>query len=272
MRIVHIGDVIGKPGRSALKKYLPQIKAKLNPDVIIVNGENAAHGFGITQAICDEFYDLGVHCITTGNHVWDKMDIVITLEQDGRLIRPANFPSAAAGKGTYLGTTKSGLKYLVVNVMGRIFMDPLDDPFAAVSNILKFHALGSDVQAIIIDIHAEATSEKMAMAHFVDGKASFVVGTHSHIPTADAQILNNGTAYQTDSGMTGSYDSVIGMEKGPAIQKFVTKMRGEKFEPASEQVSVCGVYVETDDETGLAKRIEPIRLGGRLAQALPEAA
>tara|TARA_B100001778_G_C18596744_1_gene635142 strand:+ start:2153 stop:2971 length:819 start_codon:yes stop_codon:yes gene_type:complete len=266
VRIIHIGDVIGKPGRQAVHKYMPQIRSALKPDLIILNGENAAHGFGITAKICEEFYEMGVDCITTGNHVWDQRTIIEQIEDDPRLLRPANFPSKAAGKGTYIGTTKSGQKYLVVNIMGRVFMDPLDDPFRVMQEILQFNQLKNDVDAIFVDIHGEASSEKMAMAHYLDGKVSAVVGTHTHIPTADAQILNNGTAYQTDSGMTGSFDSVVGMEKGPSIQKFVTKMRGEKHVPAQEHVSLCGVFVETDDETGLAIKIEPIRLGGRLSQ------
>lgn len=270
MRIVHIGDVIGKPGRQALHKHLPDIKGHLKPDVIIVNAENAANGFGVTPSICNDMYENGVSCITTGNHVWGQKDTVFQIEEDERLMRPANFSKLAPGKGYYIGETANGHRYLVINLMGRVYMEPVDDPFACVRDILQFHKMGSEVDAIIVDIHAEASSEKMGMGQFLDGKVSLVVGTHSHIPTADAQILTKGTAYQTDSGMTGSYDSVIGMEKGASIQYFTTGIKQGGRQPAKEEVSVCGVFVVTDDETGLAKRIEPIRLGGRLAQSMPK--
>jgi metallophosphoesterase (TIGR00282 family) len=213
-----------------------------------------------------------VDCITTGNHVWDQREIIPYISGDPKLIRPVNYPEGAPGRGTYVIETAHAHKILVVNVMGRLFMDAIDDPFAAVDKICRTYALGKQINAIVIDMHAEANSEKMGMAQFVDGRASFVVGTHTHIPTADAQILPKGTAYQTDAGMCGSYDSVIGMESSIAIHRWTRKMPGEKLRPAEGPVTLCGTLVDIDPATGLATRIEPFRLGGRLSQALPEAA
>ncbi len=269
MKILYVGDVVGKAGRLAVAAHLPRLREDLDLDFVVLNGENAAHGFGITGAICEQFFDLGVDVITTGNHVWDQREIVDYIQNDPRVLRPLNFPEGTPGVGAGVFSARSGQKVLVMQAMGRLFMDPLDDPFAAVSRALLNKRLGEGVDCAVLDIHGEATSEKMAMGQYFDGRASLVVGSHSHVPTADAQILPAGTAYQSDAGMCGDYDSVIGMTKGPAIGRFLSKMRGERLQPATGEGTLCGVFVETHDATGLAQRIDPVRLGGRLAQTLP---
>lgn len=269
MKVLYIGDVIGKSGRKAVEDHLPRLIETLDLDFVALNGENSAHGFGITQALCEVFFALGVDVITTGNHAWDQKEIIDYFPTQPRLLRPVNYPEGTPGFGFGIFETRRGQKVCVVQAMGRLFMDPLDDPFQAVQRALLNKRLGETVDFTLLDVHAEATSEKMAMAHHFDGRVSMVVGTHSHIPTADAQILNGGTAYQTDAGMTGDYDSVIGMTKGPAIGRFISKMRGERLEPAAGEGTLCAVYVESDDATGLAKRISPVRLGGRLQEQMP---
>jgi len=236
---------------------------------VVANGENAAHGFGITPKICEDLFDSGVDVITLGNHAWDQREIIPFLDADPRVLRPRNYPPGTPGKGAAIYLSSRSRKILVVQVMGRLFMDPLDDPFAALQAELIRHPLGAGVHATIVDVHCEASSEKMALAHFADGRASLVVGSHSHIPTADAQIFPGGTAYQTDAGMCGDYDSVIGMKKDAAIARFVRKIPGERLSPSEGPGTLCAVFTETDDATGLATRIEPIRLGGRLAEAMP---
>ena len=269
MKIVYLGDLVGRAGRRIVAEKLPEIQDRLKPDAIIVNGENAAAGFGITEKIANELFEQGVDVISTGNHVWDQKDTKRHINTEPRMIRPINFPEGTPGKGSIIIEDKRGRKILVINVMGRVFMDPLDDPFKAVDNELKKYRLGSTVDFILVDIHAEATSEKMAMGQFLDGRVSLVVGTHSHIPTADAQIFDGGTAYQTDAGMCGDYNSVIGMDKVEPIQRFTKKLRGDRFSPAVGEGTLCGVFVETDDKTGLAKRVEPIRMGARLIETFP---
>ena len=269
MRFVYLGDVVGRAGREAIFEHLPTIKETLSIDVTVVNGENAAGGFGITQKICEAFYAHGVDAITTGNHVLDQREIHHYIGTDQRLIRPDNYPVGTPGRGVTVLDAGRGRKFMIIQVMGRIFMDPLDDPFAAVDSALKQYPLSQSVHAILVDIHAEATSEKMAMGHFCDSRASLVCGTHTHVPTADAQILPGGTAYQTDAGMCGDYNSVIGMQKEEPLRRFTRRIRGDRFQPASDQATVCGVFVETDDSTGLATCIKPIRMGGRLSQTLP---
>jgi metallophosphoesterase (TIGR00282 family) len=271
MRILLCGDVVGRAGRTIVNDEVPRLRQRLGLDLVVVNGENAAAGFGITEKICREFYEHGVDVITTGNHVWDRRETIAYIAQDRRLLRPLNFPPTTPGAGTALWTLRDGRKVLVVNAMARLFMDAIDDPFAAVARELAAHPMGeaASVQAIVIDFHGEATSEKVAMGHFADGRASMVVGTHSHIPTADHQILPGGTAFQCDAGMCGDYDSVIGLKKQPIIARFVTKVPGERPETAEGPATLCGVFVETDDATGLARRIAPIRVGGRLAETLP---
>jgi metallophosphoesterase (TIGR00282 family) len=268
VRILLCGDVVGRAGRACVIENLPRLRRELALDFVIVNGENAAAGFGITDKICGEFYASGVDVITTGNHVWDRREIIPYIAGDPRLLRPANFPPGTPGNGSFVYPVGEERRILVINVMARLFMDPLDDPFAAVEAAVGAHPLG-DVQAIVVDFHGEATSEKMAMGHFVDGRVSLVVGTHSHVPTADWQILPAGTGYQTDAGMCGDYDSVIGMQKPAAVARFIRKMPGERLQVAEGAGTLCGVIVETDDASGFARRIAPIRVGGRLAPHFP---
>jgi len=269
MRLLFCGDIVGRSGRDAVVERLPDLRRTLALDFVIVNAENAAGGFGVTQKICTDLYAAGVDCITTGNHVWDQKETAGFIDGDPRLLRPANFPQGTPGRGHALYQTGKGQKVVVANLMGRLFMDPLDDPFACADQLLAAYRLGGNAAAIVLDMHAETTSEKMAMGHFADGRASLVIGTHTHVPTADYQILAKGTAYQSDAGMCGDYDSVIGMEKTLPIQRFVRKMPTERLSAAQGPGTLCGLFVETDDRTGLALRIAPLRLGGRLSQAMP---
>lgn len=270
MKLLYLGDVVGRTGRAAALEAIPQLRRDLGLDFVVVNGENSAHGFGITPKICQEFYEAGADAITTGNHVWDQRELIAYIDGDPRLVRPANFPRGTPGRGVAEVPLPDGRKVLVAQVMGRLFLDPLDDPFQALEDILSRHRLGVTVAAVVVDVHAEATSEKMALGHAFDGRATLVVGSHSHVPTADAQVLSGGTAYITDAGMCGDYDSVIGMGKAVAISRFTKKIPGERLSPADGEATVCGIYVETDDRTGLARRAEPVRIGGRLSRAHPK--
>jgi metallophosphoesterase (TIGR00282 family) len=269
MRLVFIGDVVGRAGRDAVVQHLPRLRDRWKLDFVIVNGENAAGGFGITEAICDELLAAGADCITLGNHAFDQREALVFIERQKRLIRPVNYPAGTPGRGAGLYETAAGGRVLVVNVLGRIFMDALDDPFAAIEREIAQAPLGAVSDAIVLDIHAEASSEKQAVGQFADGRVSLVVGTHTHVPTADHQILPQGTGFLSDAGMTGDYDSVIGMDKQEPIRRFTTKLPGSRFEPALGAATLCGVAVETDT-AGLARQIGPIRLGGRLSQALPD--
>ncbi|MFW5661941.1 MAG: TIGR00282 family metallophosphoesterase [Oceanicaulis sp.] len=270
MRIAFFGDVVGKAGREGLADHLPGLRERLKLDFVIVNAENAAGGFGITEKTAIELYDAGADVLTLGNHAWDQSETLSYISREPRLLRPANYREGAApGRGASLYDLPDGRRILVMNVMLRLFMQPLEDPFAAVEKELVACPLGQVADAIVIDMHGEATSEKNAMGVFCDGRASLVVGTHTHVPTADHRILPGGAAYQTDAGMCGDYDSVIGMEKDEPVNRFVTGMRSSRFQTASGEASVCGLFVETDDRTGLAVRCEPIRLGGALAETVP---
>jgi metallophosphoesterase (TIGR00282 family) len=270
MKILFCGDIVGRSGRDAFAKYTKPLREALGIDCVIVNGENAAHGFGINPNICRDLYSAGADVITTGNHIWDQKEIMSYMDMDKKVLRPVNYPAGTPGAGSCVFETQKGQKVLVVNVMGRLFMDTLDDPFPAIDAILKKHPLGHVVHAVVVDMHAEATSEKMAMGHFCDGRASLVVGTHTHIPTADGQILEKGTAYQSDAGMCGDYNSVVGMDKEVPLFKFLRKMPApERMKPATGEGTLCGVLVETDPTTGLALSVEPIQVGGRLRTLLP---
>jgi metallophosphoesterase (TIGR00282 family) len=270
MRLLFCGDVVGRSGREVVVEHLPRLRRELALDFVVVNGENAAGGFGITEKICNELYAAGADVVTTGNHVWDQKETMGFIDRDPRLLRPVNYPAGTPGRGAAVFAATRGRKVMVVNPMGRLFMDPLDDPFASVERELAAQRLGATVDAIIIDIHAEASSEKMAMGQLLDGRVSLVVGTHTHVPTADGQILPKGTAYQTDAGMCGDYDSVIGMEKAVPIARFTRKLPTERLAAASGPATLCAVFVETDDKTGLARRMSPIRIGGRLAPQWPQ--
>ena len=273
MRLLFLGDVVGRSGRDALTSALPGLRQRLRLDLVVVNGENASHGFGLAPDMARAFLEAGADVITLGNHAWDRREIIPFLETEPRVIRPANFPPGTPGRGSHVAQLGDGRRALVVNVMGRLFMDALDDPFRATQAELQRHRMGAGgtVQAVVIDVHAEASSEKAAFGHSFDGQASLVVGTHTHSPSADHQILPGGTAYMTDAGMCGDYDSVIGMQKAGAALRFWRKMPGERLAPADGEATLCGVFVETDDATGLARRVEPLRLGGRLSQAMPAA-
>ena len=267
MRLIFLGDVLGKTGRDAVYQQLPIMRERYRPDLVVVNGENAAHGFGITEEIYNRLREAGADVVTLGNHSFDQREALIFIERESQMIRPLNWPAGCPGRGTAMVETAKGGRVLVINAMGRVMIEPvLDDPFPAINRELEQCRLGRDCDAILIDMHAEVSSEKMAMGHFADGRASLVVGTHTHTPTADHQILPNGTAYMTDAGMCGDYDSVIGMDKAEPLQRFLHKLPIERMRPAEGPATVCGVAVETDDKTGLATKISPIRIGGRLSQ------
>jgi len=238
-------------------------------DFVAINGENAAGGFGITESIYQDLIDAGADVVTGGNHSWDQREALVFIERAPRLVRPANFPKGTPGRGSALIDTKNGKRALVINAIGRVFMTPFDDPFAVINGELEACPLRAAADAIVVDFHCEASSEKQGIGFFCDGRASLVVGTHTHVPTADHQILPRGTGYMTDAGMTGDYDSIIGMQKEEPLRRFTTGIPSSRFEAALGTATLSGVAVETDDATGLARRVAAVRLGGRLEQALP---
>lgn len=263
MKLLFLGDIVGRSGRTAVQAELPGLIERDGYDVVIANGENAAGGFGITEAILHDLMDCGVDAVTLGNHAWDQREALVFIERAPNLVRPINFPAGTPGTGASILSARSGARVMVINAMGRIFMHALDDPFAAVEAALDGHALGDSVDAIVIDIHAEATSEKQAFGHQFDGRATLVAGTHTHVPTADERVLPGGTAYITDAGMCGDYDSIIGMAKQEPMNRFRTGISGGRFEAADGPATLCGVAVETDGR-GRALRIDRIRMGGVL--------
>jgi metallophosphoesterase (TIGR00282 family) len=261
MKIVFLGDIVGRSGRDVVFENLPRIKEYLKPDFIFVNGENAAAGFGITKKIAEEFFEAGIDVITLGNHVFDQKELVPYLSQTSKMIRPLNFPITTPGQGATIVTSQSGYKVLVINMIARLFMEMSDNPFFIINDFLKPYILGNSINAIIIDFHGEASSEKTSFANFLDGRVSVVVGTHSHVPTADYRILPKGTGFQTDLGMCGNYDSVIGMVKELAIAKFIHKAPTEKLKPQEGDGMLCGAFIHIDPASGLTTRIQPLRLG-----------
>jgi 2',3'-cyclic-nucleotide 2'-phosphodiesterase len=269
VRILLIGDVVGRSGRNTVIERLPGLMQDWQLDFIVVNGENAAGGFGITETIYKDIVGAGADAITLGNHAWDQKEALVFIGRAPRLIRPVNYPKGTPGRGAALIDARNGARVLVINVMGRVFMEALDDPFAALEREIAACPLKTGADVIIVDIHAEASSEKQAMGHFLDGKVSVVVGTHTHVPTADYHVLSGGTAFMTDVGMTGDYDSCIGMAKDEPLSRFLRRIPGAKFEPAQGPATLCGLAVETDDKTGLATRVAAVRLGGRLDEARP---
>jgi metallophosphoesterase (TIGR00282 family) len=269
MRILYCGDVVGRAGRTAIETHIPMLREKLKLDFVVVCGENATHGFGISKKHYDGMRAVGVDVVTLGNHAWDQRETMLFINEDAHLIRPMNYPLGTPGRGYGIYNTEKGKKIMVVQVMGRLFMDPLDDPFQSVDKVLATQNLGRTVDAIIVDIHGEATSEKAAMAHHCDGRVSLVVGGHTHVPSADARIFEGGTAFQTDAGMCGDYNSVIGMKKEAATARFVKKIPGERLSPAEEEGTLCGVVIVTDDKTGRTTQVHPVRVGGMLAGHLP---
>ncbi|AQS88637.1 hypothetical protein AA101099_0201 [Neoasaia chiangmaiensis NBRC 101099] len=270
MRLIFLGDIVGRAGREAVQRHVPVWRESLKLDLVVVNGENASHGYGLSPGIADDLFRAGVDVITLGNHAWDRRDMIGHIERTPRIIRPLNYPPNTPGQGSHIVSLADGRRALVVNVMGRLFMDAMDDPFRTVGDLLSRHRLGMTIQAAVIDFHGEATSEKIAFGNVMDGRVSLVVGTHTHVPTADCRILPKGTAYQTDAGMCGDYDSVIGMGKDASISRFIRKMPGERPQPAEGEATVCGVMVQTDDATGLAQKMAPIRVGGLLSAQWPD--
>ena len=269
MRVLFLGDVVGRSGRSGVIEALPSLRERYRLDFVAVNGENVAGGFGITEAILVELLDAGADVVTSGNHVFDQRETIAFIERYDRLLRPINYPLGTPGKGVGLFKARNGAEVLVINAMGRVFMADLDDPFRAVEKELEACGLKSSADAILVDFHAEATSEKEAMGFFVDGRASAVIGTHTHVPTADEQILPRGTAYISDVGMCGDFNSVLGMDKEEPLTRFLTKIPGGRFAPALGEATLCGVAIDINDATGLARAIAPLRIGGRLSRAEP---
>ena len=264
MRILFLGDIVGISGCSKITSNLINQIKKNNIDFVIVNGENAAEtGVGLTKEICQDFFNCGVNVITTGNHVWDQKNIMNFIDKENRLLRPKNLFEPSPGKGFEVYTTEENIKIGVLNLMGNVFMKKCDDVFEISEKFLKKYKLKEDYDILVVDFHGEITSEKNAIGHFFDGKATLVIGTHTHIPTNDARVLKNGTAYQTDAGMCGDYDSVIGMNKDNSLNRFLKK-DSVKHYPAKGDATLCGVIVDCDIETGLANKIESYIFGGQL--------
>ena len=270
MKILFLGDVMGRAGRRAITENLARLRQEWKLDFVVVNGENATGGMGLSGSHAKTLLDAGADCLTLGDHAFDQKDMLSYAAQEPRIIRPLNFSKSAPGQGARLFTAQDGRKVLVTQVLGQVFMKrPFDDPFSALEPVLKSHPLGGLAQAVIVDMHCEATSEKMAMGHWCDGRASLVVGTHTHVPTADAMILPGGTAYLSDAGMCGDYNSVIGMDKAEPMRRFITGMPRERFTPANGEATLSGVYIETDNRTGRATRVVPVRQGGLLQASAP---
>lgn len=270
MKMLFLGDVMGRAGRAAVAERLPGLRADWALDFVVINGENASSGVGLTPEHAKGLLEAGADCLTLGDHAFDQKDMLQFIETESRIIRPLNYAKGAPGKGARVFTARGGRKVLVCQALGQVFMKrPFDDPFSAVDTVLRAHPLGGMASAVIVDMHCEATSEKMAMGHWCDGRASLVVGTHTHVPTGDAMILPGGTGYLTDAGMCGDYNSVIGMDKAEPLRRFITGMPKGRFEPAEGPATLSGVYVETDDKTGRAVRVRMVRVGGVLEQAGP---
>jgi 2',3'-cyclic-nucleotide 2'-phosphodiesterase len=270
MRLLFLGDMVGRSGREAVFSQLPALIERWDIGFVVVNGENSAGGFGITEPILEATLAAGADVVTTGNHVWDQREALTFADRHQRFLRPANFPSGTPGRGVNIYEARNGARVLVANILGRVFMSPeLDDPFRCGEQILENVELGRDADVILVDFHAEATSEKICFAHFVDGRVTMVVGTHTHCPTADHQILGGGTAYLSDAGMCGVYDSSLGMDKEEPMQRFLTKIPKNRFEAASGRATLSGVGLDIDLDTGFATRIAPLRLGPVLDNVAP---
>jgi metallophosphoesterase (TIGR00282 family) len=270
VRLLFLGDVVGRSGRDGVSDRLPGLIERYRFDFVIVNGENASHGKGLTEPHFTDIKAAGADVVTLGDHAFDQRDTLSYIAREPTLIRPINFPPGTPGRGANLIEGRNGHRVLVINAQGRVFMHPVDDPFRAVEAAIAACPLGEQADAIVVDFHTEATSEIQAMGHFLDGRASLVVGTHTHIPTADHRILKHGTALMADAGMCGDFDSVIGVETDEPLNRFLTGIAQGRFTPAEGEATLCGVAIETDPKTGLATRVLPVRIGGVLAQALPE--
>ena len=270
MQLLFCGDVVGQSGRKAMYATVKRARRELGVDFVVANGENAAGGYGITPDICKEFFDAGVDVVTTGNHVWDQREIIPYFDQERRLLRPHNYPIGTPGAGARLFTAASGVRVIVINVMLRLFMDPLDDPFQCVAQFLNGHRLSKSADAILVDIHGEATSEKQALGHMLDGKVSAVVGSHTDVPTADGRVLPKGTGFQTDVGMCGDYDSVIGGDKEAWVRRFQSRMPVGRVQPPTGPGTACGVLIGVDSRTGLARRVAAVVQGPHLDERWPK--
>lgn len=269
MRLLFLGDLVGRTGRTAALEAIPYLRRRYDLDFLIVNAENSAGGFGITEAILVDLLDAGADAVTLGNHAFDQREALVFIERHPELIRPANFPEGTPGRGAGLFKARNGQDVLVINALGRVFMNEMDCPFRSIDREVSTCALKRNCDAIFVDFHAEATSEKEALAHFLDGRVSAVIGTHTHVPTADERVLNGGTAYMSDAGMCGDYNSVLGMDLEEPVSRFLSRVPRQRFEPATGPATVAGVAIEIDDETGLARRINGVRLGGDLTPTEP---
>lgn len=269
MRLMFLGDVVGRSGRQAVARELPRLRMQYRLDFVAINGENSAGGFGITEAILEELLAAGADVVTLGNHSWDQKEALVFIERQERLLRPINYPKGTPGKGAGIYRAANGADVLVINAMGLIFMPELNCPFRATEKAVEACGLKRGADVILVDFHAEATSEKQAIAAYLDGRVTCVVGTHTHVPTADHRVLPGGTAFMCDIGMCGDYDSVLGMAKEEPINRFLTKIPRGRFEPAGGPATISGLAVEVDDATGLATKVAPVRIGGVLAPALP---
>lgn len=270
MRVLYLGDVVGRTGRTAVAAELPRLRREWALDFVVVNGENATGGMGLSGAHATLLLEAGADCVTLGDHAFDQRDMLAFIEQEPRILRPLNYAKTAPGRGARFFDLPDGRRVFVAQVLGQVFMKrPFADPFSSIDTALRPATMGGTAQAVIVEVHAEATSEKMALGHWCDGRASLVVGAHTHVPTADLQILGKGTAFQSDAGMCGDYDSVIGMEKLEPITRFVTGMSKGRFVPSEGEATLCGVFVETDDGSGQARLAVPVRTGGRLAASGP---
>ncbi len=270
MRILFLGDVMGKAGRDAISQRLAGLIETHGFDFVVINGENASHGRGLTESHFRAMREAGADAVTLGDHAWDQRDTLTYIERETALIRPVNFLAGAPGRGAMLIEARNGQRVLVIQAQGQVFMNPVDNPFHAVETALADCPLGTVADAIVLDFHTEATSEIQAMGQFLDGRVSLVVGTHTHIPTADQRILKGGTGLMSDAGMCGNYDSVIGMEADEPVERFLTGIARGRFVPAEGNATLSGVAVETDDATGLCRSIQPVRIGGSLPQAVPD--
>jgi len=269
MRLMFLGDVVGRSGRQAVVRELPRLRERYRLDFVAINGENSAGGFGITEAILEELLAAGADVVTLGNHSWDQKEALVFIERQERLLRPINYPKGTPGKGAGLYRAANGADVLVINAMGLIFMPELDCPFRATEEAVEACGLKRGADVILVDFHAEATSEKQAIAAYLDGRVTGVVGTHTHVPTSDHRVQPGGTAFMCDIGMCGDYESVLGMAKEEPINRFLTKIPRGRFEPANGPATISGLAIEVDDATGLALRVAPVRIGGVLAEARP---
>lgn len=260
MKIIYCGDIVARPGREAVLNNIRKLQDDYKYDVLILNTDNAAHGFGTTPGICRDFLENGATALVTGDHVWNQREIIPFLDECKVIVRPLNMPENLPGKGYREIELANGKKILVIDVVGRLFMEAVDCPVQCIDKVLKNYTLGKNVDAIFVDIHAEATAEKIAFGHYLDGRVSAVIGSHTHVPTSDIMIFPNGTAYQTDAGMCGDYSGVIGFEKEAPIERLCRRYTGNRLVPCKGKGTLCGTFIETDDKTGLATHIEMIKI------------